>query len=69
MSRVTIRVQIESKVQGYNWPRLSSLIEDALASTVSHNQYEFYRYGDAVDFQITCDEMGIKYSVWDLSID
>lgn len=66
MTNVAIRVKIESEVLGYHWPRLKLILEDSLASTVSHRQYEFYRHGDAINFQITLDELGIKYSVCDL---
>lgn len=69
MSRIAIRVQIGTGVKPFHWPQLKALITDGVASTVGHQQYEFYTHGDAIGFQLTCDELGIKYKVDDLSDD
>jgi hypothetical protein len=69
MSKVAIRVRVNSETEGYIWQRLSLLITDGLAATTGVREYEFYTHGDAIGFQLTCDDLGVKYIVTDLSKD
>jgi len=51
------------------WQRLKPIIEDSGAMTSAHNEYEFRTYGDAIEFQETCTDLGVEFTVKDLSED
>lgn len=67
MSKSVIKVKILSNVKGHQWHHLKSIIIDSLANNVGINEYEFYTYGDALNFQHTCDDFGVKYLATDTS--
>ncbi len=69
MSKVAIRVQVNSETEGYMWQRLNLLITDGQAATTGVREYEFYTHGDAIGFQLACYDLKLKYTVTDRSKD
>lgn len=69
MSKTFIKINIKKVPESYMWQQLNALIQDSLANALGNNEFEFFKYGDAIGFQTTCDELGVDYQVTDFSED